>query len=102
MQHFLDFDDLNRTERIKRVRQALINFGFYHEVVQVCRMYAEYKNHGNYAYSGGVLDQPDSYWHDMSVMRNLEFYVKELLPFAHEEQPESWITTLKKEADIEW
>ena len=101
MQHFLNLDDLNRTERVNRVRAALVNFGFYHEIDHVCRMYAEYKNHGNYAYAGGILDQPDTYWHDMSVMRNLEFYVEELLPFAHDDQPESWITILKKEAGAE-
>jgi hypothetical protein len=58
------------------IDEALYNYGFYHDLSHVKRMYAEYVNHGHYGYAGGVMDQPDAYWHDMYVMKNLELYVK--------------------------
>jgi hypothetical protein len=55
---------------------ALVDFGFYHDLSTVMRMYAEYVNHGNYGYSGGVIDQPDEYWSDITTMRLLHRWVE--------------------------
>lgn len=62
------------------VNQALKDFGFYHDLADVKRMYAEYSNNKQYGYAGGVMDQPDSYWHDMYIMKNLELWVKHFAP----------------------
>lgn len=68
------------------IEDALVDFGFYHQPPDVERMYAEYVNHGNYGYSGGVLDQPEEYWRDMGTMRLLELYVKHIAPAPRLEQ----------------
>jgi hypothetical protein len=91
MDNFLHPDQMNRVDRINGVRQRLLNFGFYHDLHDVKRMYAEYVNNKHYGYAGGVMDQPDTYWHDMSIMKDLEFYVEELLPFASAEEKEDKI-----------
>ncbi len=72
MQQFLS-DEPPETDKIE---DALKDFGFYHQLPDVERMYAEYMNHGNYGYAGGVLDQPEEYWADIGTMRLLELYVK--------------------------
>lgn len=72
MTQFLSDDPPNA----QAIEDALLDFGFYHPLVEVERMYAEYVNHGNLGYTGGVLDQPDEYWADIGVMRLLELYVK--------------------------
>lgn len=82
MTQFLS-DEPPETEKIE---DALLDFGFYHLLVDVERMYAEYMNHGNYGYAGGVLDQPEEYWSDMGTMRLLELYVKHVAPMPRLEQ----------------
>ena len=96
MQHFISPDNVNRNEHLITVRESLIDYGFYHELVHVYRMYAAYNNHGILGYAGGVMDQPEAFWHDMHIMRNLETYVKELLPYAHEQTPEDKIRQIKQ------
>jgi hypothetical protein len=68
------------------IEDALIDFGFYHQLIDAERMYAEWVNHGNYGYAGGVLDQPEEYWRDMGTMRLLELYVKHVAPMPRLEQ----------------
>ncbi len=68
---------------LKDVEQAIDNFGFYHDKVDVERMYAEYVNHGNYGYAGGVMEQPEAYWHDMSIMKWLSIWVEHYAPLAY-------------------
>lgn len=68
------------------INAALFDFGFYHALVDVERMYAEYANHGRYGYDGGVMDQPEEYWSDMAMMRWLEMYVKYVATMPQLEQ----------------
>lgn len=68
------------------IENALENFGLYHMLTECERMYAEWLNHGNLGYSGGVMDQPDSYWRDMGIMRLLELYVKHVATMPRMEQ----------------
>lgn len=68
------------------IDEALVDFGFNHTLIECERMYAEYSNHGNYGYAGGVLDQPDEFWQDMQTMRLLELYVKHVAPLPRLEQ----------------
>ena len=82
MQQFLS-DEPPDTQTIE---DALLDFGFYHQLPDVERMYAEYMNHGNYGYAGGVLDQPTEFWDDMSTMRLLELYVKHVATMPRLEQ----------------
>ena len=72
MQQFLS----DQPPDTQTIEDALVDFGFYHALPDVERMYAEYMNHGNYGYAGGVLDQPQEYWDDIGIMRLLELYVK--------------------------
>lgn len=64
------------------IEEALLDFGFYHALPEVCRMYAELTNNKRYGYAGGVQDQPPEYWRDMSTMNWLKLYVEEVLPTA--------------------
>ena len=73
MQHFTSSDVKPNRDVVEA---ALKDFGFYHDFGDVARMYAEYVNHGNYGYAGGVMDQPDAYWHDMYIMKNLALWVE--------------------------
>lgn len=86
MQIFLD---PNYKPKYSEVEQALKNFGFYHSKPDVFLMYAEYVNHGNYGYAGGVLDQPDIYWHDMHIMKMVKIFVENFLHLINQLPPES-------------
>lgn len=86
MQTFLD---TNYKPKYSEIEQSLKNFGFYHPVSDVFRMYAEYVNHGNYGYAGGVLDQPDTYWHDMHTMRLIKIFVENFLHLIYQLPDES-------------
>ncbi len=72
MRQFLNSKPPSNTDIIN----ALLDFGFYHPLSDVQRMYAEYTNHGHLGYAGGVMDQPEEYWHDMDTMRWLELWIK--------------------------
>ena len=100
MQNFLSPDRVSKTERINNVRESLIDYGFYHDLRDVTRMYAEYINNKHYGYAGGVMDQPDGYWHDMNLMRNLAFYVEELLPFATDGEQKDFIQQIKDNDEL--
>lgn len=78
MEHFLNPGNPNR----ESIEATLKDYGFYHNLGDVMRMYAEYVNHGRYGYAGGVMDQPDTYWHDMNIMRNLALWVEHFAPLA--------------------
>lgn len=91
MTQFLS-DDPPKTQDIE---DALLDFGFYHTLHDVERMYAEYVNHGNLGYSGGVLEQPPEYWADINTMRLLELYVKHVSVLPKLPQ-ESVFDTLRK------
>jgi hypothetical protein len=82
MQHFLS-DEPPSTEVIET---ALLDYGFYHQPHTVQRMFAEYKNRNLLGYEGGVLDQPDEYWSDISTMSWLELYVKHVANAPRMEQ----------------
>jgi hypothetical protein len=92
MHYFLD-DSPPTTEAIEN---ALIDFGFYHRFPDVSRMYAEYINNKQYGYPGGVLDQPEEYWHDMNIMNWLKLWVKHVST-APRLEPVSVFDTLAKE-----
>lgn len=77
------------------IETALSDFGFNHNPRDVQRMYAEYNNHGNYGYAGGVLDQPEEYWQDIETMAWLELYVKHVATLPRLEQV-SVFDTLKQ------
>lgn len=85
------------------IEDALVNFGFYHRFSDVERMYAEYTNNKQYGYAGGVLDQPDEYWHDMDTMRWLELWVKHVAPMPRMQQV-SVFDTLREDGKFsgEW
>lgn len=59
-------------------------------------MYAEYINNKHYGYPGGVLDQPEEYWHDMGMMKWLELWVKHVAPMPRMQQV-SVFDSLRKE-----
>lgn len=80
----------------KDTEKAIHNFGFYHDRIDVERMYAEYTNHGNYGYAGGVMDQPDGYWHDMNIMKWLNIWVTH---YAGLVSPTDGISIFKKIKD---
>lgn len=64
------------------IDDAIQDYGFYHSPEQVKRMYAEYVNNNLLGYSGGVLEQPDEYWYDISTMNWLKLWVEHVLPLA--------------------
>ena len=66
----------------KDTEKAISNLGFYHDKVDAERMYAEYNNHGNYGYAGGVMDQPAFYWADMSTMKWLSIWIEHYAQLA--------------------
>lgn len=76
----------DETPDTRTIEDALLDFGFYHTLIEVERMYAEYVNHGNLGYAGGVMDQPEEYWHDMTTMRWLELYAKHVATAPRLEQ----------------
>lgn len=78
------------------IEDALLDFGFYHHLRDVKRMYAEHQNHGNLGYPGGVLDQPEEYWDDMATMHWLELWVKHVADLPRLEQ-KSVFDTLRDE-----
>lgn len=82
MQHFQSESPPSNED----IEDALLDFGFYHTVGQVTRMYAEYTNKGLLGYAGGVLEQPDEYWDDMATMQWLSLYVKHVAPMPRMEQ----------------
>jgi hypothetical protein len=82
MQYFLSTDDPNPADLDK----ALVDFGFFHNVKDVKRMYAEYVNNKRYGYKGAVLDQPDEYWEDMSTMHLIKLWVESRKGVFHMEQ----------------
>ena len=59
-------------------------------------MYAEYVNHGRYGYAGGVMDQPDAYWHDMYVMRSLALWVEHFAPLVGMTDGISWFDKIRE------
>lgn len=95
MQQFMSSTPPNASD----IEDALIDFGFYHRLSDVERMYAEYVNKGHYGYAGGVLEQPDEYWHDMDTMRWLELWVKYVAPLPRMEQV-SVFDTLRSEGRL--
>lgn len=76
----------DETPDTQAIEDALLDFGFYHTLIEAERMYAEYVNHGNLGYSGGVIEQPEEYWRDMATMRLLELYVKHVATLPRLEQ----------------
>lgn len=72
----------SQTPNRESVELALKDYGFYHDLGDVMRMYSEYVNNRQYGYAGGVLDQPDAYWHDMAIMRNLALWVEHFAPLV--------------------
>lgn len=66
------------------ITDALLDFGTYHSFSECTRMYAELVNNQNYGYGSGkaVQEQPDEYWHDMSMMKWLALFVEHVLPTA--------------------
>jgi len=78
------------------IEAALEDFGFCHDLLDVGRMYAGLSNHGHLGYAGGVLDQPEEYWQDMSTMRWLEMWVQYVATMPRLE-PKSVFETLQKE-----
>jgi len=80
------------TPSAETINNNLKDYGFYHTPEQVQRMYAEKVNHGLLGYVGGVIDQPDEYWHDMSVMRWLQLWVEHVAPMARLEQVSAFDT----------
>lgn len=91
MQYFLS----DTTPSVEQIEAALLDFGFYHRDEDVERMYAEYVNNKLLGYAGGVLDQPEEYWHDMAIMKWLELWVKHVAPMPRLEQV-SVFDTLKE------
>jgi len=67
---------------IKDINDALSDFGFYHPIETVTRMYAEYINNKKYWYGDNGIDQPDEYWHDISTMNWLKLWVEHVRPVA--------------------
>lgn len=82
------------------IEAALLDYGFYHRLLDVKRMYSEYKNSKRYGYAGGVLDQPDEYWDDIATMHWLELWVKHVGPLPRLEQT-SIFETLRNENRID-
>ena len=78
MQRFL----AGNTPQAHEIEEALLDFGFYHRLHEVTRMYAEYTNRNLLGYAGGVNEQPEEYWRDMSTMQWLKLYVEQVLPTA--------------------
>lgn len=77
------------------IEQALLDFGFYHDLPSVKRMYAEYVNNNLLGYAGGVNEQPEEYWSDMATMRWLQLWVKHVKPIPQLEKQDV-ISRLKK------
>lgn len=75
-------DSVSQKDRRSAVESTLKDYGFYHDLGDVQRMYAEYVNNRLLGYAGGVMDQPDAYWHDMYVMKNLAIWVEEYAPLV--------------------
>lgn len=92
MQNFLSTKDPN----ISEINEALLDFGFYHPFDIVSRMYAEYVNHGNYGYGGGVVDQPPEYWADMATMYWLRKWHEVVKPVSGIVEQKSWIENIKE------
>lgn len=90
----------NSEPNVETIETVLEDFGFYHTWLDVLRMYAEYSNHGHYGYAGGVLDQPQEYWDDMTTMKWLELWVKHIAGMPRLEH-ESVFDTLRNEGRID-
>ncbi len=90
----------NSAPSTEDIEAALVDFGFYHSLPDVQRMYAEYTNHGHYGYAGSVMEQPEEYWHDMDTMRWLDLWVKHIAPMPRMQQV-SVFDTLRNENRID-
>ncbi len=100
MQHWMQSFISTTTPSAETINDALIDYGFYHTPIQVQRMYAEKVNHGLLGYVGGVIDQPDEYWHDMSTMRWLQLWHEHVAPLARLEQT-SWIDNIREHGTLQ-
>jgi hypothetical protein len=87
----------NNPPTVQDIEAALVDFGFYHLASDRHRMYAEYVNHGNYGYAGGVMDQPEEYWRDMDTMRWLELWIKHVAAMPRLEQVSVFDTLREKD-----
>lgn len=74
MERFLNPDPPSAPE----IEKALLDFGFYHHFHEVSLMYSNLTNHNLLGYAGGVMDQPEEYWHDMAIMNWLSLWVKHI------------------------
>jgi len=63
--------------KMQDINDGLADFGFYHTLPQVQRMYAEYANKNLLGYSGGVMEQPEEYWQDIYTMGLLKLWVEQ-------------------------
>lgn len=85
---------------VETIEAALLDFGFWHRPIEVQRMYSYLINYNQLGYAGGVLDQPDEYFEDMTTIQYLRLWVEHAKPLIMPDDTPDIIDHLKNGGNL--